>query len=413
VYWHFISPTYLKDKIMKKDFIPFAKPSIGKDEEKAIIEVLKSGWLTTGEKVKEFEQKFAEFVGIKYAIAVSSATAGLHLGLVAVNIYANDYVITTPYTFTASAEIIEYCNGIPLFVDIEEDTYNIDFKEVEKKIYQLKKVPRHQYNIHILPVHMAGLPCNINAINKIKRNYRNISIIEDAAHSFPVKYKNKYIGTIGDIGVYSFYATKPVTTGEGGMIVTNNAKRAERIKKMRHHGIDRECYDRYNSIRMSWKYKVVTQGYKYNMTDMAAAIGIEQLKKADKFLERRKEIAKKYIARLKLYDFISIPKYTDVHAWHLFIIKINVEKLKITRNKFIELLFENGVGVSVHFIPLHLMPYYQKKYGYKIGHFPIAENNFLRSISLPIYPLLTDEQIYRIISTVIKIGVSNYKRQGK
>ncbi len=384
------------------DFIPFARPSLGTEEEEAVIKVLRSGWLTTGTEAKNFETEFAAYTNSSKALAVNSATAGLHLALEALGVGPGDKVITTPYTFTSTAEVIIYLGADPVFADIDPDTFNIDPVKIEKL---LKKDPSIK---GIIPVHIAGNPCNMGALLKLREKY-NLFIIEDAAHSFPVKYNGKLLGSIGDIGVFSFYATKTITTGEGGMIVTNNSKAAKRISVMRLHGIDREIWDRYTSDKPSWQYSIVDAGYKYNMPDIAAAIGREQLKKASLFLKKRENIAKYYLKNLEDMDFLKLPEYVENHGWHLFMPRIVPEKLTVNRNDFIKEIISKGVGISVHFIPLHIMPYYKNKYGYKEDDYPETLKVYNTVFSLPIYPDLTENQLKRIITAVIDTGLK-YRR---
>jgi dTDP-4-amino-4,6-dideoxygalactose transaminase len=386
------------------DFIPFSKPCLGVEEEQAVIAVLKSGWLTTGKVTREFESAFADFLGVKHALALNSGTAGLHLSLEAVGVREGTSVITTPYTFTASAETIRYLGADPLFVDIEEDSYNINPQLIERELKNsVNKISA------ILPVHIAGLPCNMKSIMAISRMY-SIPVIEDAAHAFPVFYGDRYVGTIGTTGVFSFYANKTITTGEGGMVATDDDTIAKRISVMRFHGIDREAWDRYTSPHASWYYNVVEAGYKYNLTDIASSIGITQLKKAKSFSAKRKQIAQRYMDSLSDCDFLILPCCAEQHAWHLFIIRIVEQKLTITRDEFVHKLREKGIGTSVHFIPLYLMSYYRLRYGFHENQFPVTQKNYLSSFSIPIYPDLTEEQVERIITTLKKTGVEAYKR---
>jgi len=390
---------------MKKqtDFIPFAKPYLDQEEEQAVISVLRSGWLTTGKVALEFEREFAGFVGTKHALAVNSATAGLHLSLEALQIKPKQFVITTPYTFVASAEVIEYLGAHPLFVDIDEETYNINLSQIENAIKRYKNKIAC-----ILPVHMGGLACDMPELCALARQY-SLPIVEDAAHAFPVKLQSKYVGTFAELGVFSFYANKTITTGEGGMVVTDRDDLAKQIQILRLHGIDREVWERYTSKTNSWYYQVVSKGFKYNLSDLCAAIGRVQLKRAHEFLLNRKKIAGHYLEGLADCDFLSLPHNSAAHAWHLFIIKIRPHTLTIQRDRFIEKLEQAGIGVSVHFIPLHIMPYFKKQYGFKAEDFPIAMRNYLTSISLPIYPGLKDSNVKRVIETIKKIGYSHHK----
>ncbi len=382
--------------------IPFALPSIGKDEEEAVLKVLRSGWLTTGKEARAFEMEFAERVGSSYALAVNSATAGLHLALEAFGVKSGDAVITSPYTFTATAEVVRYLGAHPVFVDIEDASYNIDPELVDRAL-------KHTGAKGVIPVHIGGLPCDMHAICEAA-SHTEAFVIEDAAHAFPVGTPEGMVGTLGDAGVYSFYATKTITTGEGGMIVTDRPDIAKRISVMRLHGIDRDIWERYVSVKASWEYRVVEAGYKYNLPDIQAALGRVQLRRAEELYEKRKRIAALYIAAFKEHDFLFLPPSLEKEqSWHLFILRVNEKKLSIGRDEFVEKLQEQGIGTSVHYIPLHIMPYYSTMYGYKPHDFPRALAKFHTSFSIPIYPDLTEEQIERIIQTVLNIGKRYYK----
>lgn len=386
------------------DFIPFALPSLGTEEENAVLRVLRSGWLTTGKETKSFESEFADTIGIREAVSVNSATAGLHLALEALGIGRGDRVITSPYTFTATAEVTRYLGAHPVFVDIEEDSFNIDPDLLEKEIRKWRRKPKA-----VIPIHIGGHPCRMNEIMRIAKA-KNMAVVEDAAHAFPVPTQEGYLGTVGDVGVFSFYATKTITTGEGGMVVTSRADLAERIRIMRLHGIDREIWDRYTSKKPSWKYAVVDAGFKYNLTDLASAIGREQLKKAFVFREERARIATEYTVAFRDRDYIILPPASDNHAWHLYILRLVPELLSITRDEFIEELSRAGIGTSVHYIPLHIMPYYREKYGLKPDDFPRSLSRFRQVVSLPIYPGMTEVQIQYILKTVLRIGDNHYRR---
>jgi dTDP-4-amino-4,6-dideoxygalactose transaminase len=372
------------------DFIPFARPSLGPEEEAAVLEVLRSGWLTTGGRVQEFEQRFAEFTGVRHALAVNSGTAGLHLALEALGVGPGDEVITSPYTFTASAEIVRYLGADVRFVDIEEGGFGLDPEGVARAMSPRTKA--------VIPVHVAGASVDMDALEGL---VGNVPIVEDAAHAFPSRTSRGMLGTLGTAGMFSFYATKTITTGEGGMVVTNDDALARRMRVMRLHGIDRDIWNRYTSKGASWHYAVVEAGFKYNMTDLAAAIGVEQLKKADAFLERRREIAQRYIAGLGDEDWVELPRQVEGHAWHLFILSL---KADLDRDAVVAEIQDAGVGVSVHFIPLHTMPYWSSTYGLQPRDFPRSLARYRRSLSLPIYPGLTEEDADRIIDTVRTIG---------
>ncbi len=390
----------------KSDFIPFALPSLGEEEEQAVLRVLRSGWLTTGKEAKAFEQEFADYVGARYALAVNSATAGLHLALEAAGIGPGDKVVTTPYTFTATAEVIRYLGADPVFIDIDLSTYNMDPAALSRALAENRKIKC------ILPVHIGGKPAAMDEILKLKKKY-TIPVIEDAAHAFPLSLKGKFLGTLGDAGVYSFYATKTITTGEGGMIVTDNDEIAGRIAVMRLHGIDREIWDRYTSKKASWQYRVVEAGFKYNMPDILAAMGREQLKKGAAFLSRRRQIAAYYEKELGGLDFLILPPPSELNAWHLYIVRLKEEKCTIGRDTFLRYMKEKGIGTSVHYIPLHIMPYYRKKYGFKPEDFPHALHVYQTVFSLPIYPGLTEEQCSRVAAAVRAIGESHYRSTGR
>lgn len=350
-------------------FVPFARPSLDQLEEEAVLSVLRSGWLTTGEVAAAFESEFAKVVGSSHALALNSATAGLHLSLEAVGVGPGSVVLTTPYTFAATAEVVRYLGADPVFVDIDRATLNIDVAQLEGCLETLIAAGRRVSAI--IPVHVAGLPCDMDAISHLSLKH-GVPVVEDAAHAFPVKHGDRFVGTHGDAGVFSFYANKTITTGEGGMVATDRDEVAARIRIMRLHGIDREVWSRYTAQGARWKYDVVAPGYKYNMTDIAAAIGRVQLRKAGAFLLRRKEIARRYLMAFSALDFLTLPAWGENHAWHLFIVRIKEKKLTRSRDECIEELGKKGIGVSVHFIPLHTMTYYRDRYGLKPDDFPAA-----------------------------------------
>lgn len=377
------------------EFIPFAKPSTSEDEINEVIDTIRSGWLTTGPKAKQFESDFSEFVGAKYALAVNSATAGLHLGLEALGVTVGDKVITTVHTFTATAEVIRYLGADPVFVDIEGDSFNIDCDQIEDALINNPEIKA------IIPVHYGGQSANMTRIMALAKQY-NVKVLEDAAHALPSTHNNKMIGTFGDITVYSFYANKTITTGEGGMVVTDNEDYAKRIGCMRLHGISKDVFDRFTSTKPSWHYDVIAPGFKYNMTDVAASMGIHQLKKANQFQQQRQAIAQKYnqaLSKLPLVIPFSINDF-DVHSWHLYVIQLKLEEIKINREKFIEILAEKGVGTSVHYIPLHFHPYWQETYQLEENQFPRSSHAYNRIVSLPIYPSMTEQQIEKVILVV-------------
>lgn len=379
-----------------KNFIPFSKPDIGEEEIAEVIDSLKSGWLTTGPKTRRFERDFADFIGNGVeTVAVNSATSGLHLALEAAEIGPEDEVITTPYTFTATSEVIRYLGAHPVFVDIDPETLNIDPAKIEAAITPRTKA--------ILPVHFAGLACEMEAILHIAHKY-NLRVVEDAAHALPATYRGKLVGTFdSDAAVYSFYANKTITTGEGGMVVTRNPQIARRCRIMRLHGINQDAFDRYSSTKPNCKYEVVAPGFKYNMMDIAAALGIHQLKKAWGFQQKRADLANMYDDELTGLP-LELPahaKNEDIHAWHLYVIKLRTGK--ISRDKFISQMLAEGIGCSIHFIPLHLHPYWSKTYQLKPQDFPYASSASEKVVSLPLYPKMTEPEQLRVIEAVKKI----------
>jgi len=386
---------------MPSQFLPFHVPQIDEDEICSVVETLKSGWLTTGVKVKRFEEDFARYLGCGHAIAVNSCTAALHLALEALGIKAGDEVIIPTMTFAATAEVVLYCKAKPVLVDCQSDTLNIDVRKIEQAITDNTKA--------IIPVHFGGQPCDMEPILQIARA-RGLHVIEDAAHALPASYQGKKVGTIGDITCFSFYATKTITTGEGGMATTENAEWAARMRMMSLHGISHDAWKRYTK-EGSWYYEILDPGFKYNLTDIAAAIGIEQLKKCDAFGAARKRIATAYKEGLSNVPEIHTPVCaSDVqHAWHLYVIQLDLERLKINRHQFIEALKERGIGTSVHFIPLHLHPYYRDNFGYKPNHFPHASAVFDRIVSLPIYPKMTEVDVECVLGAVRKV-VERHRR---
>jgi dTDP-4-amino-4,6-dideoxygalactose transaminase len=377
------------------EFLPFALPDIGEEGIESVSESLRSGWLTTGPKAKRFEDEFAEFVGVRHAVAVNSCTAGMHLSLDAIGIGPGDKVLTTDFTFTATAEVIRYVGADPVFVDIDSVTLNIDVEAVAEALAGDKSIRA------IMPVHVAGLGCDMQSLASLANDY-NIPVIEDAAHAFPTSIDGQLVGSLSELSVFSFYVTKTLATGEGGMVVTDNVEFAERMRVMRLHGINSDVFDRYTSEKPSWYYEVIAPGYKYNMPDTAAAIGIEQLRKAWDFQRRREEIAQRYNEAFQdlPLQLPSLPKEDDTHAWHLYIVRLNLDEILISRDEFIERMVAAGIGVSVHFIPLHIHPYWRDTYHLNPDQFPVAHATFERIVSLPIYTKMTDSDVSRVIETV-------------
>lgn len=377
--------------------IPFHKTHTSQEEIEAVVEAIKSGWLTMGPKVVEFEEKFKEYIGCQEAVCLNSATAALHLALKAIGLQRGDEVILPTNTFVATAEVVTYFDAVPVLCDIEEDTHNIDVSKIEALITEKTKA--------IIPVHFGGQPCDMDEIYEIVSNLQKtksqkLYIIEDAAHAIPSYYKGVKIGNLAgtDITCFSFYATKTLSTGEGGMATTNNSDYAKNIRVNRLHGIDRDAWDRY-SAKGSWYYEIVDNGNKYNSTDINAALGLVQLKKQEELREKRTKIAQKYIEAFSGNRNIELPviKEDRETSWHLFVIKVE------NRDSVIEELKSRGISCSVHFIPVHKHPYYKEKYGYIDSDYPVANTVFGKSLSLPIYPDLSDEEIEYIIQNVIEV----------
>lgn len=387
---------------MQPTFIPFHRPSIGQDEIDAVTGVLKSKWLTTGPVTQSFERAFTKYVNSRYAIAVNSCTAALQLALDAIGLGPGDEVLLPSYTFTATAEVVTYFGARPVLCDSISGQFNIDVSDAARRVTSRTRA--------IIPVHIAGEPCNLSAINSLARSH-GLHVIEDAAHALPATFEGKRIGAISELTAFSFYATKTITTGEGGMLTTDNEEYALRASQMRLHGISGDAWKRY-SREGSWYYDVLDAGYKLNLTDMQSALGLEQLKKANQFWSSRQRIADFYLDRLFTIDELELPPVgiNCQHSWHLFILRIRPELLQIDRNQFIARLKEKSIGTSVHFIPLHLHPYYQHEYGYRIGDFPNAEDAYRGCLSLPIYPDLTPDEMTRIVDAVERVVWESKKR---
>ncbi len=390
-----MTPTMREELAVRESFLPFALPDIGEEEVASVVETLRSGWLTTGAKVKRFETEFAQYVGARDAVALNSATAALHLALDAVGVTEGDEVIVPTMTFAATAEVVQYFKARPVLIDSEEDTLNMSPAAFERAITPRTKA--------VIPVHLAGHACDMDAILEIARQHR-IRVIEDAAHSFPAQYRGRDIGTLSDITCFSFYATKTITTGEGGMLVSDDPDVIDRTRVMGLHGISRDAWKRYTA-EGSWFYEILYPGYKYNMTDLAAAIGLEQLKKARRFLEIRTRYAKMYDEAFAGIDTIRRPAVREdvQHAWHLYPIRLQPETLTISRAEFIEELKRRNIGASVHFIPLHFHPHYRKTFGYAPGDLPVAAAAYEQLVSLPIYTRMTEEDVRYVADSVADI----------
>ncbi|MGC2332166.1 MAG: DegT/DnrJ/EryC1/StrS aminotransferase family protein [Candidatus Acidiferrales bacterium] len=375
--------------------IPFHRASVGEDEVQAVSEVIRSGWLTMGPKTVEFEAAFARYVRAEHAIAVSSCTAALHLALEAVGVGAGDEVLVPTNTFTATAEVVTYLGAKPVLVDVDPLTLNLDAADAVRCLTSRTRA--------IIPVHFAGQPSDMTKISEVADTH-GLHVIEDAAHALPASHRGSRVGSLSVLTAFSFYATKPMTTGEGGMVTTGNADYAERMRIMRLHGIGRDAWKRY-SAEGSWRYEVVAAGFKYNMTDIQAALGLVQLGKCDAMYRQRARIAARYTSSFQQIEALEPPaalEYVDP-SWHLYVLRLHLDRLKMNRSDFIDELRRRGVGTSVHFIPLHLHPYYQSSFGYRVGDCPVAEREYQRCVSLPIYPDMTDEDVQRVIEVVAEV----------
>ena len=393
----------------KKMKVPFFKPSIGDEEKNAVLEVMSSGWLTTGKVTHEFEKEFAHYVGSKHALAVNSNTSGMILAMEACGVKAGKAVITTPYTFVSTAASAIHLGGDVFFADTEKDSYSISPDSIEEI---LKKDTEHKI-VAIVPVHVAGNLCDMKRINELAKKYstkeNKIFVIEDAAHSFPSKTAAGFAGTLGDIGVFSFYATKTMTTGEGGMVTTNDDALASRMTKMRLHGMDRDAGDRFTSDKASWEYDIIAPGFKSNLPDVLSAIGREQLKKAEDFRKSRIEVVKKYNEAFKDCDFLTLPPDGEGNAWHLYLLQIKPEKLDCDRNTFAKELQEAGLGISMHFIAIFHFTYWKARYpDFTAENFPNAEKHYQNTITLPLYPYMTEEESDFVIEKVKETGKKHH-----
>jgi len=387
------------NKHMRTEFLPFASPTIGEAEIAEVVDTLHGGWLTTGPRTHRFEEAFASYIGCRHAVAVNSCTAALHLALEAVGIGEGDEVITSPMTFAATGEVIRYLGAKPVFIDIDPVTMNLDPGQLDDTIARCER-PKA-----IIPVHVAGLACDMDPIMSVAASH-GLRIVEDAAHTLPTKYKGRTIGTIGDITCFSFYSTKSITTGEGGMATTDDDRFADRMRIMSLHGISHDAWNRYTEAG-SWYYEILAPGFKYNMSDITAALGLVQLQRVGELHRRRDAIAARYNEKLTaLSDYLETPAGAGeggIHSWHLYVIKLKLDSLSIDRKQFAEELKRHNIGCSVHFIPLHLHPYYRDTYGYSSGDFPHALAAYQRIISLPIYPKMTDADADSVVEALAAI----------
>jgi dTDP-4-amino-4,6-dideoxygalactose transaminase len=381
----------------RTEFLPFSPPCIGEEEIAEVVDTLRSNWITTGPKTKRFETEFAAAIGAPGALALNSCTAGLHTALVTLGIGPGDEVITTPMTFAASVNVIEHVRARPILVDVEPDTLNIDPHQVAAAI-----TPRTRA---ILPVHYAGHPADLDPINDLAERHHS-TVIEDAAHALPAAYGGRRIGAGKNPVAFSFYATKNLTTAEGGML-TADPEFLDRARVVSLHGMSRDAWKRYDKGG-SWRYDILLPGFKYNMTDIQASIGLHQLRKLTEFDRRRRAIVAQYQAAFGADDALEIPaeRANVCHAWHLYVLRIRPEVLSIGRDQFVQELTRRNIGTSVHFIPIHLHPYYRDKYGFAPRTLPVAFDNFERLLSLPLHPGLTDSDVSDVVSAVLDVALA-------
>jgi dTDP-4-amino-4,6-dideoxygalactose transaminase len=384
---------------MDQKTLAFHVPDVGDEEIAEVLDVLRSGWLTTGPKTRDFEREFAAMVGAQHAVAVNSCTAALHLALEAAGIREGDEVLVPTMTFAATAEVVTYFKAKPVLIDCVQNTLNLDTNRIEQAITDKTKA--------IIPVHFAGHPCDMDQILSIAHAH-DLRVIEDAAHALPARYNGKMVGSIGESTCFSFYATKNITTGEGGMLTTDNPEYAARARMMSLHGLSRDAWNRY-STEGSWYYEILSPGFKYNLTDIAAALGLAQLKKCDRFWKTRERYAALYYEGFRDIPEIACPQASPnvQHAWHLYAIQLELDRLRISRNEFLHRLQQAGIGCSVHFIPLHLHPYYSETLGYRANDYPVASRIFQRILSLPLYSKMTETDVARVIEIVRNLVKEN------
>jgi len=391
--------------------VPFFRPDIREQEVQEVVATLRSGWLTSGERVKRFEREFASAVGVSHALALNSATAAMHLAVDALGLGPGHAVLVPTMTFAATAEVVRYQGAIPVLVDCDRQTLNMDLADANHKMAQLdsltQQVPKGLKVVGIMPVHVGGMMVNMKAVRDFAEAH-GLWIVEDAAHAFPAAWRTNSDGPwqrsgqgTADVTCFSFYANKTITTGEGGMAVTADEELADRMRLMSLHGLSHDAWGRYTGGG-SWDYKIMAPGFKYNLTDIAAAIGIHQLARAEEMRQKREAIANTYAKALSDVDAVEMPPIcaNRIHSWHLFPVRLRLEQLKIDRNQFIEELKRAGVGCSVHWRPLHLHPYYEQNFGWRAEDFPVATSEWQRVISLPIFPGMRTDEIDHVVETV-------------
>jgi len=397
--------------------VPFFRASLGDAEISEVVAVLRSGWLTSGPLVKRFEAEFAAAVGAQHAVALNSATAALHLAVEAMGLRPGDGVLVPSMTFAATAEIVRYLGAVPLIVDSEPVTLNMSLEALDRTVSDLREgrlpasIPRDTPIVGVIPVHVGGLMMDMDAVGRAASRH-GAWVVEDAAHAFPASWRAEADAPwircgeqTAAVSCYSFYANKTITTGEGGMAVTDNEAVAGRMRTMSLHGLSRDAWGRFTAGG-TWDYRIIAPGFKYNLTDIAAAIGVHQLAAAEQMRLRRSEVAHSYLAALSEVDKIELPvdPVDRIHSWHLFPIRLRLDRLSINRAAFIEALRQEGIGTSVHWRPLHLHPYYESTFGWRPDHCPVATREWERLISLPIFPSMTDAELSHVVQTVTAIA---------
>jgi dTDP-4-amino-4,6-dideoxygalactose transaminase len=388
---------------MRDTFLPFSPPLIGEEEINEVVDTLRSDWITTGPKVRRFEEEFARYVGAPAALGLSSCTAALHTALAALGVGAGDCVVTTPMTFVSSVHVIEQVGAVPILADVEADTLNVDPRRVAEAVESARA--RGLRVKALLPVHLYGHPCDMNPLMELAREY-GLAVVEDAAHALPASHEGRRVGSFANLypvpvlTCFSFYATKNLTTGEGGML-TGPPGLIDEARVWSLHGMSRDAWNRYGE-RGSWFYEVVRPGFKYNLSDIQAALGLQQLRKLESFQSRRRQIARRYTEAFSQFEELTVPvaRAGVEHAWHLYVLRLNTERLRVTRDQFIEEMRARRIGTSVHFIPVHTHPYYRDRYGFKPEDFPVACAEFRRIVSLPLNPRMSDHDAEDVVEAV-------------